>query len=211
MGGSNTLNTINSAVHIGPNVKLGNNNIIGFGVVIEGDVTIGDNNHIRPFTVIGTPPEKHGFFKTHGKVIIGNNNEISEHVTIHSSAGDMPTEIGNNCILMTKVHIGHDAKIMDNVTISSAAIIGGHCIIMRFANIGLNATIHQNVVIGSCAMIGAGAFVGKKTHISPGNIYSGVPAKFLKRNEIGIMRSGISQEDLQKDVVHYGRLIGVTV
>lgn len=211
MGGSFSLNTINPAAHIGANVKMGKNNIIGFGVVIEGDVTIGDNNHIRPFTVIGTPPEKHGRFRTHGKVIIGSNNEISEHVTIHSSATDEPTEIGNNCVVMTKVHIGHDSKIMDNVTISSASVIGGHSTIMRFANIGLNATLHQFTVIGTCAMVGAGAFVGKKQYIAPGNVYAGVPAKFLKRNEIGLERSGLSEEELKKEIVLYGKLIGVSL
>ena len=112
---------------------------------------------------------------------------------------------------MAHAHVGHDSLISDNVTISSGAIIGGHTIIMRHANIGLGAVTHQKTVIGTCAMLGANSFVSKKKHIAPGNIYAGVPAKFLKRNDIGLQRAGLTNEDINADIVTFGKLIGVSL
>ena len=87
------------------------------------------------------------------------------------------------CYLLKHSHIGHDAIICDNVTISCGAKIGGHSIINKKCNIGLNAVIHQKVEIPEGCMIGASAFVGKKSILKPFHKYAGVPVKELGRNE----------------------------
>ena len=42
---------------IGPNVEIGANSIIHPHVNIVGNTKIGKNNHIYPFSSIGTPPQ----------------------------------------------------------------------------------------------------------------------------------------------------------
>jgi len=81
---------------------------------------------------------------------------------------------------MKHAHIGHDCRILDNVTISCGAKIGGHSIIKEYSNIGLNAVLHQFSIIEQGCMIGASAFFkGQSKEYSK---YAGVPAKYLSPN-----------------------------
>ena len=84
---------------------------------------------------------------------------------------------------MKHSHIGHDAQLGDNVTLSCGAKVGGHSEIGDNTNIGLNAVIHQKVKVPSGCMIGASAFVGKKSELNPNRKYAGVPVKDIGSNE----------------------------
>jgi UDP-N-acetylglucosamine acyltransferase len=83
---------------------------------------------------------------------------------------------------MKMVHIGHDAIICDNVTLSCGAKVGGHTIVEKNCNIGLNAVLHQKIRIPEGCMIGASAFVGKKSVLQPFHKYAGVPVKEIGQN-----------------------------
>lgn len=148
--------------------------------IIGDNVILGDNNVIGPYCVIGEMAE-HKRCKELGKVIIGNNNVITGLVTIDAGT-EFVTNIGDNCYIMKHSHIGHDANIGNDVTISCGAKIGGHCIIEDKVNIGLNAVIHQRVTIPERCMIGASGFVGKKSILRAGYKYAGVPVKELGHN-----------------------------
>jgi UDP-N-acetylglucosamine acyltransferase len=82
---------------------------------------------------------------------------------------------------MKHAHIGHDCKILSNVTISCGAKIGGHSTIMQNSNIGLNAVLHQFSIIQEGCMIGASAFF--KGESEPFTKYAGVPARKLGVNK----------------------------
>lgn len=141
-------------------VNIGENNTIHAGAVIFHDVFIGNNNTIGCYSVIGGDGETKREKEFTKSIIIGDNNLINHHVTI-DRGNVLDTEIGNNCYIMTKSHIGHDCVIYDNVTISSGANVGGFCTIEEHVNIGLNAEIHQRKTIGRGAMIGMGASITK--------------------------------------------------
>ena len=85
---------------IGEDVKIGEGTKIMAHVVIEGDTTIGKNNVIFPFAVIGTAPQDLKFKGEKAKLVIGDNNKIREHVTIHlgTQDGAMVTTVGSNCL-----------------------------------------------------------------------------------------------------------------
>lgn len=150
--------------------------IIGSNVIIEDDVYIG------PYCLIGLPPEWKGNEDKDCGVIIGKGTRLTGLVTIDSGANNR-TQIGENCYLMKHSHIGHDAIISNNVTISCGAKIGGHSIIGENTNIGLNAVIHQKVIVPSGCMIGASGFVGKKSELKHNSKYAGVPVKYLGENK----------------------------
>ena len=81
-------------------------------------------------------------------------------------------EIGENCILWSSNHCGHDTWIGDHVFIASHAVIGGNCSIGDRCFIGVNATIRDGVKIGADCVIGAGALI--LSDCEPGGVY-GVP------------------------------------
>lgn len=149
--------------------------------IIADNVIIMDDVYIGPFCIIGFPPEwKTNEDKDCG-VLIKSGTRLTGLVTIDSGA-HIRTIIGNNCYLMKHSHVGHDAQIGDNVTISCGAKIGGHSIIENGCNIGLNAVIHQKITIPQNCMIGASAFVGKKSILKAGHKYAGVPIKEIGKN-----------------------------
>lgn len=157
-------------------------NFVHTTAVIGPNVTLGEGNYIGPFCVIGYPAEHKAFWgKDQKGVIIGNNNYFTGHVTIDAGT-EKATVIGDNCWLLKHSHVGHDAEIGDDVTISCGAKVGGHAIIHSRSNIGLNACIHQRVRVPEGCMIGMNAAVTKKTELSPFRKYAGVPARDIGTN-----------------------------
>ena len=164
--------------------EWGDNNFIHPTAVIGPNVRIGNNNYIGPFCIIGEKAEHKDFWKRPtGQVVIGDNNVFTGHVTIDSGTNG-PTVISNNCWMLKHSHVGHDAVIGTNVTISCGAKVGGHAIIGDETNIGLNACIHQRVVVPAGCMIGMNAAVTKKLEMEPYRKYAGVPAKDIGSNII---------------------------
>ena len=81
---------------------------------------------------------------------------IREYVTIHRSPfAERYTRIGSGTLLMSFVHIGHDAQIGDRVTIANQTAVSGHVIIEDQAVLSGYILIHQFCRIGRLAMVGA--------------------------------------------------------
>jgi UDP-N-acetylglucosamine acyltransferase len=155
-------------------------NFIHPTAIIGENVILGDNNYIGAFCIIGDPAEHKKYWgQEKGKVIIGNNNIVTGLVTIDAGT-EVPTIIEDGCFIMKHAHIGHDCRIMNNVTISCGAKIGGHSIIGEGSNIGLNAVLHQFSVIKKGCMIGASAFFKGESEVEMK--YAGVPARKLGSN-----------------------------
>ena len=151
--------------------------------IIYPNVVIEEDCYIGPYCIIGAPAEWKGHEEVSKGVRIGAGSRLTGMVTVDAGV-ETPTMIGNNCYLMKHSHVGHDAILSNNVTLSCGAKIGGHSIVMDNCNIGLNAVIHQKVNVPSGCMIGASAFIGKKTILQPYRKYAGVPAKDIGENII---------------------------
>lgn len=169
--------------------------------IIGPNVVMGDNNYIGPYCIIGYPAEHKEYWKMEnvipegmrewvperlepvsGKVIIGNNNKFTGHVTIDAGTTGA-TVIADNVWMLKHSHVGHDAIIASDVVISCGAKIGGHCVIGGGNNIGLNAVLHQRTEVPPMCMIGMGAVITKKTELLPGMKYAGNPARCLGVNK----------------------------
>lgn len=200
-------NIIHSTAQIDPDVELGEGNYIGPFCHIYSNVKIGNGNHFEGYASIGSPAEKHGFFRTKPEqnTIIGNNNIIREFVTINSGSR-RSSIMGNNCLMLRGSHLSHDTILEDNVTISCSVMIGGESHIMTGCNLGLGSLLHQFSVMGSYSMLGMGAVVTKTLELEPGCIFVGNPAKFLKQNNVGLSRNNITPELLQAEFQRWKQL-----
>ncbi|OFW79807.1 MAG: acyl-[acyl-carrier-protein]--UDP-N-acetylglucosamine O-acyltransferase [Alphaproteobacteria bacterium RIFCSPLOWO2_01_FULL_40_26] len=181
---------------VGDDVKIGDGTILKSHVIIEGDTEIGKNNVIFPFTTIGLQPQDLKFCGEKSKVIIGDNNKIREHATIHlgTQDGAMVTKIGSNCLLMVGIHIAHDCIIGDHVIMANNATLGGHVTIGDYAVIGGLSAIHQFVRIGQGAMIGG--MSGVESDVIPYGTVIGERAFLAGLNLIGMKRRNISREEI---------------
>jgi len=193
---------IGDRVTVTGGVIVGNGSIIGNGAHLHGDIEIGKNCFIHA-AEIGGSAEMYATEqdpRTHtGKIKIGNNVIIREYVTIHASS-QKATMIGNNVFLMVHSHVGHDAEIGNNVTVSPTACIGGFAKVHDGAYVGMQATIHQHSTIGAYAMVGMGSVVVKD--IPPFVMVGGTPAKFLGINRRGMERNAFLAAEIAHVTAH---------
>lgn len=190
------MNYIHHTSIIDGNVKLGDNNFIGPFCYITGDTIIGDNNRFEAYCSVGTPPEHKDYFTSpNQKTLIGNNNTFREFITIHSGT-TRTTTIQDNIIVLNHSHIAHDVIIEKNSTISANVILAGHCYLMEGVNLGVGSMCHQFSKIGAYSMLGMGAVVTPSSQITPGGVYIGIPAKYLKNNVVGLERNNINLDKL---------------
>ena len=191
---------------IGENVKIGDNCEIKPHVVIEGYTTIGKGNKIFPFAVIGEIPQDLKYHGEKSEIIIGDNNSIREHCTIHpGTEGDnLITRIGNNNLLMVNTHIAHDCVVGNNCVFANNATLAGHVVVGNNVVIGGLSAVHQKVKIGSGAMLGG--LSGLAEDLIPyGMAYaeSGRRSRLQGLNLVGLKRAGIDKKEIHELLQFY--------
>jgi UDP-N-acetylglucosamine acyltransferase len=176
-------NVISSSAFVHPNAIIGKGNVIMEGAVIRQGVQLGDNNFVGPYCVIGDPPEKHGYFDTYGRVIIGSGNKFTKQVTIDSGCDGDPTIIKSNVIILKSGHVGHNAYIDEGTIISCNAMIGGYTKVGKHCNFGLGSAVHQRLEIPEGIILGMNSTITKRTLLEPNRKYIGSPARDAGPNE----------------------------
>lgn len=185
------FSTIYEDVSIGARTKIHPN------VTIYPGTRIGEDCEIFPGAVIGVIPQDLKFDGEYTTVEIGNNTIIRECVTIHRGTKDkLKTSIGNNCLLMTYVHVAHDCQIGNNVILASYTGISGHVIIDEFAILEGKVAVQQFVHIGKHAFIGGASLVRKD--VPPFIKAAREPLTFAGVNSVGLRRRGYSDDVVRK-------------
>jgi sugar O-acyltransferase (sialic acid O-acetyltransferase NeuD family) len=100
---------------------------------------------------------------------IGENCFILEDNTLQPY-----TPIGNNVVMWSGNHIGHDGVIKDHVFFTSHVVLSGHSVVEPYCFFGVNATIRDYIHIAEGSLIGMGALVTRDTE--PWGVYTGAPA-----------------------------------
>jgi len=89
---------------------------------------------------------------------IGQNCFILEDNTVQPMA-----RIGNNVVLWSGNHVGHDSVIEDHCFISSHVVISGYVRVRSYCFLGVNATLRNSITIAPRTLIGAGAVISADT------------------------------------------------
>ncbi len=132
---------------------FGKNCYFSEGVAIIGEVTMGDNCTVWFNAVVRGDVHY---------IKIGNNVNIQDCSCLHTLLGEAPIIVG------------------DNVTIGHSVTLHG-CEVKSGALIGMGATVLDHAVVGKGAIVAAGSLVLKNTQIGDGELWGGVPAKFIKK------------------------------
>lgn len=210
--------SIHPSAVIDPSAKLGNNvsvgafSIIGEGVeigdnceifhhaVVDRNTKIGEGSKIFPFCSIGTDPQDITFKNEETFLEVGKNNIIREFTTMNrgTEKGGGLTKLGDNNYLLAYTHIAHDCKIGNNTLFINGATLAGHVEVEDYAVVGAFSSVHQFVRIGRNAYIGAFTIVEQDVlpflKISQAREHF----NFYGPNTIGMLRSGIKREFIQK-------------
>ena len=97
-------------------------------VHLDGWTIIGRNNIIKDHVSIGHAPQYLNYNNEKTYVVIGNNNNIGEFVTIHRGTADGigETRVGHNNRIMSHCHIAHDCNLGNNIYMGSSTNLAGH-------------------------------------------------------------------------------------
>lgn len=191
---------------VGNNVKIGDGSELKSHVVIKGDTTIGKNNKIYPFAIIGEIPQDLKYHGEKSSIVIGDNNSIREHCTIHlgTDADNSITIIGNNNLFMVNTHIAHDCVIGNGCIFANNATIAGHVHIEDKVVLGGISAVHQFVKIGKGAMLGGVSGLGEDL-IPYGMAYAenGRRSSLQGLNLVGLKRSNFAKKDINEALHFY--------
>ena len=176
---------------VGADTMIGNGTRLRAHVVIEPHVTIGSGCDVFSGAVLGGIPQDRKFKGEKSRLMIGDNNIIREHVTIHRAAGEgNETRVGDDNLIMAYCHIGHNSQFGSGITMANSSGVSGHCLVEDRVNFGGLVGVHQFVRIGRMAMIGGYSKVVQD--IPPYMMADGRPCKVLDLNIVGLRRSSIS-------------------
>ena len=195
-----TTATIEPFCYIAENVEIGEGTWIGPHVTILDYVKIGKNCKIFPGAVIGAIPQDLKFAGEISRVEIGDNTTIRECATVNRGtafSGKALTKIGNNCMIMSYVHVAHDCRIGDNVILVSYVGLAGETNVDDYAIIGGHSAAHQFSNIGAHAMVSGVSSIFKD--VPPYVLAGHRPLAFYNLNIVGLRRRGLSNDQLQQN------------
>lgn len=159
---------------ISSNCKIGKNTRIGKNVKISSGTVIGSDG----FGFVKDTDGRQLRFPHVGGVIIEDDVEIGANSCIDKGTLGF-TIIKKGAKVDNLVHIAHNVEVGNGTMIAANAMIGGSTVIGDDVWIAPSVTLRDGLNIGALAFIGLGAMVTKS--VPEGELWAGVPAKFIRR------------------------------
>ncbi|MFA9230677.1 MAG: acyl-ACP--UDP-N-acetylglucosamine O-acyltransferase [Microgenomates group bacterium] len=194
--------TIGAGATIGPFCFVGPDVVLGAGVhvkshaVVTGVTEVGPDTVIFPFATVGEIPQDLKFKGEKTRLIVGARCRIREGATLNTGTegGGGLTRVGDDCLLMTGAHVGHDAVLGNRVILANQVAIAGHCVIGDDVIVGGLSGIHQFVRVGHGAIIGAVTMV--TNDVLPYGLVQGPRGILDGLNLVGLKRRGVERADI---------------
>ena len=181
---------------VGPEVTLQRGVELKSHAVVTGWTDIGEETTIWPFASVGEVPQDLKFRGERTRLEVGARCRIREGATLNTGTegGGGVTRVGDDCLLMTGVHIGHDAIVGNRVVMANNVAIAGHCHIGDDVVIGGLSGIHQFVRIGRGAIIGAVTMV--TNDVIPYGLVQAPRGELDGLNLVGLKRRGVTRAEI---------------
>jgi UDP-N-acetylglucosamine acyltransferase len=191
---------------IGPEVTLTEGVEIRSHAVVTGWTEIGPGTVVFPFATVGEVPQDLKYRGERTRLVVGARCRIREGATLNTGTegGGGITRVGDDCLIMTGAHVGHDAQVGDRVILANQVALAGHVVIGDDVVIGGLSGVHQFVRVGRGAMIGAVTMV---THdVMPFGLVQGPRGVLDGLNLVGLKRRGVGREEMAALRAAYGAL-----
>jgi UDP-N-acetylglucosamine acyltransferase len=193
---------------VGPGVEIGPFAVIGPEVTLQADVVvkphavitgwteIGEGTAIWPFACVGEVPQDLKYRGERTRLVVGRRCRIREGATLNTGTegGGGVTRVGDDCLIMTGAHVGHDAQIGDRVILVNNVAIAGHCVIGDDVIVGGLSGVHQWVRIGKGAIIGAVTMVAQD--VIPYGLVQAPRGELDGLNLVGLKRRGVERAEI---------------
>ncbi|MEP6495198.1 MAG: acyl-ACP--UDP-N-acetylglucosamine O-acyltransferase [bacterium] len=207
---------IDSTAQIGSGVEIGAFAIVGPGCVVgdecviaaraslERNVLLAPRVKVGTGSVLGGDPQDLKYKGEHTTVEVGEGTTIREYTTINrGTTQSFKTTVGQNCFLMSYVHLAHDCHIGNGVIISNGTQLAGHVTIDEKVIVSGLVGFHQFATIGRYSFIGGCSRVAKD--VPPYVKAVGNPIKLYGLNSVGLERNGFP-EDVRRELKRAYRL-----
>lgn len=209
---------VSESAQLAENVEVGPYAIIEPGVSIAAGcrieshakicrgVKMGKNNVVDHGAVIGGNPQDLSFDpQINSGVIIGDDNNFREHVTISRSTElDGNTIIGNRNFFMAVSHIAHDVIVGNDNILANNVMIAGHVRIGNKVFLGGGTAIHQFTHVGDFAMSQGNSTL---TQDIPPYCVAHKVNQLSGLNVIGLRRGGFSPGDRKEIKLAYSLVL----
>jgi len=181
---------------IGPEVRLAAGVEVKSHAVVTGWTDVGEGTVIWPFACVGEVPQDLKFKGERTRLIVGARCRIREGATLNTGTegGGGVTRVGDECLLMTGSHVGHDANLGNRVILANQAAIAGHCQIGDDVIVGGLSGVHQWVRVGRGAIIGAVTMV--TNDVLPHGLVQGPRGVLDGLNLVGLKRRGVDRGEI---------------
>ncbi len=181
---------------IGPEVTLGAGVVVKSHAVVTGWTDVGEGSVIFPFATVGEVPQDLKYKGERTRLIIGARCRIREGATLNigTEGGGGITRVGDDCLIMTGAHVGHDAQIGNRVILVNQVAIAGHCVLGDDVIVGGLSGVHQWVRIGQGAIIGAVTMV--TNDVLPYGLVQGPRGELDGLNLVGLKRRGVERSEI---------------
>lgn len=198
--------TVGPFAVIGPDVSLAAGVEIKSHAVITGLTEIGADTVVFPFATVGEVPQDLKYRGERTRLVVGARCRIREGATLNTGTvgGGGITRVGDDCLIMTGAHVGHDARVGDRVILANQVALAGHVVIGDDVIIGGMSGIHQFVRVGRGAMIGAVTMVAHD--VMPFGLVQGPRGTLDGLNLVGLRRRGIARAEIAALRAAYGML-----
>lgn len=176
---------------VGPGVHVQGGTVLLGHVALFGPLTLGRDNRIHPFAVLGADPQDKSHSGAETRLEIGDRNVFREQATAHrgTEKGDGVTRIGSDNWLLVGAHVAHDCQVGSSVVLTNLATLGGHVVVEDNVVCGGHVTVAPFVRLGRGAFIAGGARV--ETDVPPFVIAQGDRARVRSLNSVGLGRLGV--------------------
>lgn len=181
---------------IGAEVVLHDRVLVKSHAVVTGRTEIGSETVIFPFATVGEVPQDLKYKGEKSRLVVGQRCRIREGATLNlgTEGGGGVTRVGDDVLIMTGAHVGHDAQIGNRVILVNNVAIAGHCVLGDDVIVGGLSGVHQFVRIGQGAIIGAVTMV--TNDVIPYGLVQAPRGELDGLNLVGLKRRGVERGEI---------------